>query len=162
MNDHLTTERLIDYLHGELDPAADACVLAHLEVCGACKHAFETEVALTEALHVYGRATEVELPGSVRGAVWHAVDQAARPAARIHAWLRPILGVGLAAAAAAAIAFGISPVLHRAGPAAIDAMYIFDDHAALRGSVPFNESNSGQQWLALNGSGDVAVDAVAH
>ena len=44
---HYDRETLIDYLHGALEPDADAAVFAHLESCAACDalHADEAGLA---------------------------------------------------------------------------------------------------------------------
>jgi predicted anti-sigma-YlaC factor YlaD len=164
MNNHPTQEQLIDYLHHELAPAEDAFVLAHLEGCDSCRGEYDAQTALSESLKTYGCASEREMPASVRASIWLAIDEATRPSAadRLRAWMRPALGIALATAAAIAIGVGLSPALHHGGPAAIDAMYFLDDHAAMRGSVPFNENGPAQQWLASSGASDAAVDATTH
>jgi anti-sigma factor RsiW len=170
---HTTQEALIDYLHGELAPEEDAAVLVHLEGCDACRSEYEVQARLSEALHAYAEMTDVELPGHVRAAIWNQIETEQRTSwrARMVAWMRPVAGVAVAAAAAVAIVIGVSP--RHAGPA-IDAMYYLEDHAALTASVPFHEGSAvpsslvtgvvmnDQQWLASSGSGDIAVDALTH
>jgi predicted anti-sigma-YlaC factor YlaD len=165
---HLTQDVLIDYLHGELPPGDDAMVLLHLEGCSACRHEYDIQADLTEAIRAYARATEAELPDDVRRSIWSAIDvaEAASLRGRLRRWIAPLAGVAAAAAAAIAIVVLTGPQ-HAAGPA-IDAIYYLDDHAALTSTVPFNEGSvvpsslvtgtttSDQQWLSSSGADDVA------
>ena len=45
MNDHLSTDLLVDYVHGELAPADDARAHAHLAACAACREALQAAYA---------------------------------------------------------------------------------------------------------------------
>lgn len=169
---HIAQETLIDYLHGELPPGEDAAVLVHLESCDACRAEYDSQASLSESIRAYAKMTETELPGQVRAAIWNAIEAGQRESwnARVSAWLRPVAGIALAAAAAVAIFIGVSP--HEKAPA-IDAMYYLEDHAALTNSVPFHEGSavpsslvtgvvmSDQQWISSSGSSDVAVDALS-
>jgi anti-sigma factor RsiW len=175
MTNHLTSEQLIDYLHGELPPGDDASVHVHLETCAACRAEYEAQAVLTESLRAYARQTERELPGAVRGAIWNAVDARSRASfsGRLRAFFRPALGLAVAAAATIAVIAGYSTATHHV-PTAIDAVYYLDDHAALTSTVPFHEGSavpaalttgqaaSDQEWLASSGAGDVAVDVATH
>ena len=174
MTNHLTQEQLIDYLHGELPAGDDAYALFHLEACPACRAEYQIQAALTESIRAYARATERELPGAVRGAIWNAID-AQRPslADRLRRLLRPATGFAAAAVAGAVIFVGYGTIAHRS-PTAIDAIYYLDDHAALTNTVPFHEGSavptslttgqagSPRALLASVGTGDVAADGTTH
>ncbi|MDP9025669.1 MAG: zf-HC2 domain-containing protein [Candidatus Eremiobacteraeota bacterium] len=138
---HLTQEQLIDYIHGELNPADDATILMHIEGCDACSAAHEAEARLSDALRVHARATERELPPGVIYSIRAAIDDGPAPAwtARLAAFLRPAVAVPIGAAIAIALYLGAGTVHRSNAPATIDAAYYLDDHAALTRTVPFGE-----------------------
>jgi anti-sigma factor RsiW len=142
MNDHLSNDRLVDFVHGELSPADDALAHAHLAVCALCRENYELEALLSEALRSAAKAEEVDMPSLVAAAVWQRVRAATPgPLARLAGWLRPAVAVPLAAAVLLA-GFIVSPLAHRAGPT-IDATYYFAAHAAQTGGTPLSERPSG-------------------
>src|SRR5215469_10734874 len=98
-HEHTTTEAIIDYLHGELSPEADAALLVHLESCDECRAMYEEQARLSESLRTYGQMTERDLPQGVVARIWDAVE--ARPAQpsfgqRIAALFRPAIAVPIA------------------------------------------------------------------
>ena len=99
MNEHLTTNTLIDYVHGELPSAEDALAHTHLQSCTECRSEFERETRLSEALRFAAAEDERELPSMVKAEIWQAV-RAARPSpyARFATWLQPLVAVPAAAA----------------------------------------------------------------
>ncbi len=170
MNEHLSTDRLIDYIHGELRAEDDASVHAHLRTCAPCRTDYEAEVALSEVLRAEPAFAERELPGAVRGAIWAAVDAERPPVgARIAAFFRPVIAVPVAAAAIAIAVFA-SPLGHpnQAGPR-VDAAYYLEAHAAQQAQNPFAEHGStgvietsmldGGSTTATDGGGLVAAGA---
>jgi predicted anti-sigma-YlaC factor YlaD len=142
MNDHLSTDRLVDYLHGELPPADDALVHAHLAGCAACRDARDAEAMLLEALRATAKAEEREMPSLVKAAVWERV-RAARPGplARVAALLRPAFALPVAAALAVAVFFASPLAPHHGGPT-IDATYYLEAHAAQTAQTPLSERTS--------------------
>ncbi len=140
---HLSPGDIVDYLHHELDAEADARALAHLEHCPSCAAEYEAQAHLNDALRVYARASERELPQGVVHRIWDAVEREnARPglAALVRALLRPAVAFPAAAALALALAIviGFAIIPHATAPT-IDAAYYLDDHAALTGTVPFGD-----------------------
>lgn len=139
MTQHLTTETLIDYMHGALTPQEDAAVYAHLETCTQCRSEYDAETSLTEALRSYAAQSEQELPSSVKAEIWNRVREA-RPSAlsRLRAWLRPAVAIPAVAVLAVGAYFGTS-YLGTPGAPSIDAAYYLQDHAALNGTMPFSD-----------------------
>jgi anti-sigma factor RsiW len=142
MNDHFSTDRLIDFVHGELSPADDAIVHVHLAACAVCRDAYDLETRLSEALRSAAKAEERELPSLVSAEIWNRVRQARPgPMARVASWLRPVYALPVAAAIVAG-AFFASPLAHRAGPT-IDATYYLEAHAAQTLQTPLSERSAG-------------------
>ena len=141
MNDHLSTYLLVDYVHGELSPSADAKAHAHLAACAACREAYDLETTLSEALRSAAKAEEREFPSLVTAAVWDRIRHARPgPAARLAAWLRPAFAVPVAAAIVVG-AYFVSPLAHPARPT-IDAAYYLEAHAAESAQTPLSERAS--------------------
>ena len=126
MMKHLTSETLIDYLHRELSPAEDARVLAHLEECVECTRELNAEATITDQLRAAARASELELPLGMRGAI---IARIANQDSRQRRWLSPFLLVPVAAAFAVA-AFFLSPMSQAPQSAALPVSYYFEQHAA--------------------------------
>jgi predicted anti-sigma-YlaC factor YlaD len=131
---HITTETLIDYLHGELSPDDDALVLAHLGACQACTAAYNAQTALTERLRAFARSEERELPPRVLFAVRERIARRERQAwwLQLGAALRPAVALPAAVVLVLAAVLGLSSI--RSGIAhapSIAAAYYLDDHAAL-------------------------------
>jgi anti-sigma factor RsiW len=142
MTQHLTTDTIIDYIHGELPPAEDALVLAHLQTCAPCRSAFEHETSLIEALRLRARADERELPGIVRAQIWQTLrSQEPTPLQRFAALLRPAITLPTAAILVLALYFA-SPLGHPTSAArTVDANYYLEQHAAEQIQNPLGERN---------------------
>ena len=136
---HLTNEELIDYMHGELAPQQDAAVYEHMESCEACRAEYDAELAMTEMLRTHAREDERELPPAVKAEIWQRIRNA-RPSLwnRAASWVRPAVAIPVAAVIALAAYFGAS-YMGPQGVPAIEAGYYLQDHAALNGTVPFND-----------------------
>jgi len=143
MMEHLTTDTLTDYVHGELPPAEDALVHAHLQACAACQAEFELETSLSEALRTAARDEEYELPSMVKARIWEAV-RAERPSpfAAFAAFLRPAIAVPTAAILIVVTYFA-SPLGHpqQVHAKTVDAMYYLEQHAAEELQNPLIERN---------------------
>ena len=131
MTPHYDRDTLIDYLHRELAPEADAAVFEHLEACPACRALHDDEASFGEALRSFVSAGELELPSMVKARVWDQIRNE-RPSwvQRLRAW-GPAIAVPVAAAVALAAYIG-TPVL-RSGqnaPAGVAAAYYLDEHNA--------------------------------
>jgi predicted anti-sigma-YlaC factor YlaD len=172
MNEHLTTEQLIDYLHRELEFEGDAVILTHLDTCAECRAQYDSQAQLSELLRAHARATERELPQSVITGIWDTIE--ARSTApslweRITAAFRPAYAIPIAAAVVVGAYFGITAGHHGAPKTIIDAAYYLEDHAALTSTMPFaegnivpttlenDEQNSDQQWVATNVRTDITT-----
>ena len=142
MMQHLTNDQIIDYLHNALPASADATVYAHLEQCAACRADYDAEAALSETLRAYAAREEREMPPTLKAEIWARIrEEQPSVLSRLAAWWRPAMGVPLAAALALAVYFGVANFGHAGGPS-IDAAYYLQDHAALNGTIPFNDRNS--------------------
>ena len=142
MNDHLSTDLLVDYLHGELAPEDDALAHAHLAACPDCRCAYDLETSLSEALRAAAKADEREMPSLVSAAVWEHIRQAPPgPYARLTAWLRPAIALPVAAALVLGGWFA-SPYSHPGPQPRIDVMYYLQTHAAQAGSPLTEQSGS--------------------
>jgi predicted anti-sigma-YlaC factor YlaD len=146
MNTHLTTDLIVDYLHGELAPEDDALAHAHLAACDACRRAYDLESTLVEALRSAAKAEEREMPSLVNAAVWEQI-RAARPGfmTRALALLRPAIAVPVAAVLIAG-GFFVSPLGHgvanRGATTTIDANYYLEAHAAQSSQMPLSDHSA--------------------
>lgn len=168
--EHVTTEEIIDYLHRELSPEADAAMLVHLNSCAQCAAMYEEQARISESLRAYARASERELPQGVVARIWDAVEaQQAQPTlgARLVAFFRPAVAVpALAAPLVVGAFFGYTASHHNGAVTTIDAAYYLRDHASLNNTMPFgegsvepargDESAGDQQWVASTGPSIVA------
>ena len=163
MNEHLTTETLIDFLHGELPAQDDARVHAHLATCSACRSTHEMEAMLGETLRAAAAAEHRDMPSLVSAAVWQRVREARPgPFAQLAALLRPVVAVPLAAAILLG-AFIASPLGHGSGAPKIDATYYLRAHDAQAGLTPLSEHSGGQSLetsMIDAGPAHSALDAV--
>ncbi len=160
---HVTTEQLIDYLHGELAPGDDAEILQHLEHCGACALAYDEQARVSEALRAYARMSERELPQGVVNRIWDRIDREERSpswGARIAAFWRPAIAVPVAALLVIGIFFGYSAT-HRTPITTIDASYYLQDHAAITGTVPFSEGIIVPSGMGSNAPATTTADATS-
>lgn len=128
---HYDRETLIDFLHGELAPAADAAVFAHLDGCEPCRLVRDEESSITETLRGSSLAQERELPAMVRARIWDAVRRETPSFGdRVRALWRPALALPVAAAVALVAYIGL-PVMHGSPDAAgVTAAYLLDEHSA--------------------------------
>ena len=160
---HPTTDRLIDYLHGELAPEEDAALYAHLEACSPCAAAYALEVQLSEMLRNQAAVEEQELPSMVKARIWAEIREApASPAERLRAWLRPAYALPVAAAVVLAAIFGPAYLHQTQAPAGtvIDAAYYLQDHAAMNSTVPFGD-HSGATTSEFETTGNIDQTAVS-
>jgi anti-sigma factor RsiW len=131
MTQHLTTDTIIDYIHGELSAPEDALTHAHLQTCAACREDYERETQISEALLAAIGGTDRELPPMIKARIWEVV-RAERPSplARLAGFLRPAIAIP-AAAILVVITYFASPLSHPApsGPT-VDATYYLEQHAA--------------------------------
>jgi anti-sigma factor RsiW len=142
MIQHLTNENLLDYVHGELSPADDAAVYAHIEQCESCRAEFDAEVALGEMLRAQAAREERELPPAVKAEIWQRV-RAGKPSLlnRTLGWLKPGIAIPAAAALALAAYFGTTYINPQGAPS-IEASYYLQDHAAMNNTIPFSDHTS--------------------
>lgn len=136
---HPNIEQIVDYLHGELRPAEDAAVHAHLAACSYCEARRAEEAALTDALRAHARAVERDLPLSLVASIRQSVAKANPPTLgeRIAAAFRPIVLFPAAAAVAAMLYVGIDVWRSHAAPTTIDAASYVENHAAMAAIAPF-------------------------
>jgi len=177
MNEHLTSEQLIDYLHRELESDGDAVILAHLDTCAECRAQYDAQAQLSELLRAHAHATERDLPVSVVNGVWEKIE--ARSTApslwdRIVFAFRPAIAIPIAAVLITGAYFGFARHGSAAANTVIDAAYYLEDHAALTSTMPFaegtvvpsslenDETASDQQWVASNVRTDILTADVAH
>jgi anti-sigma factor RsiW len=142
MMQHLSTDTIVDYLHGGLPPQEDAAVHAHLDGCTACRAEYDAEAALTDLLRNYAANEERPLPPTLKAEIWSRV-RASRPSLLSQAlgWMRPAVAIPIAAAIAIAAYFGTAYLGPRGAPS-IQAAYYLQDHAAMNGTMPFDDSSS--------------------
>ena len=131
MTTHYDRDTLIDYVHRELAPEADAAVFEHLEACAGCRALHDDEASFGESLRAFVSASELELPSMVKARVWDQVRNE-RPSwvQRLRAW-GPAIAVPVAAAVALAAYVG-TPALrsNHNTPNGVAAAYYLDEHNA--------------------------------
>lgn len=139
---HPSIEQIVDYLHGEVSPAEDAAIHAHLGACGECEEQHANELAITEALRAHARAAERELPAAVVAGIRRSVAAPRAPSLgdRLAAAFRPIVLFPAAAAVAAMLYVGVDLMRNHAAPAAtIDAATYVQNHTAMAATAPFGD-----------------------
>jgi predicted anti-sigma-YlaC factor YlaD len=135
MNQHLSPDLLVDYLHGELAPEDDALAHAHLSACAVCRREIDLEANLTEVLKKMAATEEQEMPSLIKAAVWQQIrDAKPSPIARFAAWVRsPVAIPAMGIPAFAVLLVGgwfVSPYGHPGATApTIDATYYLQAHA---------------------------------
>lgn len=142
MIQHLSTNTIVDYLHGGLPPSEDAAVHAHLDQCAVCRTQCDAETALTDLLRSAAANDERPLPPTLKAEIWSRI-RASRPSAlsQVLGWIRPATAIPIAAAIALAAYFGAA-YLGPHGAPAIQAAYYLQDHAAMNGTMPFDDNSS--------------------
>jgi anti-sigma factor RsiW len=135
---HPSIEQIVDYLHGELSPAQDAVIYAHLAGCLPCSERRTDELAIGEALRAHARAGERNLPASLVARIRSEIERPARDSAweQLRTRFRPIFVLPAAAAAAAILYAGIE-AWQSAATTPIDAADYVDSHAAMAAVTPF-------------------------
>ena len=141
MMHHPSTADLIDFIHGELTPAQDAYVHAHLPECAACRTEYDREVRLGETIRAAALAEESAFPTIIAAQIWERtrVEQPAR-FGFLRSFLRPVLAVPIAAALAAGIYF-VSPLTHADSPK-IEASFYLEQHDEQQTMSPLIERAS--------------------
>ena len=137
---HPSIEQIVDYLHGELPPAEDAAIHAHLTTCSPCEERRAEELTITEALRAHAGATEREMPATVVAGIRRGLMHSQAPSLvdRLRAGLRPIVVFPAAAALAALLYVGIDVSRSHAVPVTtIDAASYVDNHTAMAATAPF-------------------------
>jgi putative zinc finger protein len=141
MNTHYDNDILIDYLHGALEPAIDARVFAHLEICSACRTVRDEESAIGESLRRTARAAELEFPSMVKARVWDAVrHQPPTILERLRTRWGPAIAVPVAAVLALAAYLGMPVLRGQNNPPGIAASYYLDVHNAEAAQNPLGPS----------------------
>ena len=147
---HPSTERIIDYLHGELPAADDAAIHAHLAECPSCEERRAKELELTEVLRAHARANEHELPTSVVAKIHDAIERPSPAPNPFRFAFRPIFFLPAAAAAAIALYFGFGARHATATATAVNPAYYVGAHAAVAATAPFAEDALPLTELASN------------
>lgn len=144
MNEHLSTDFLVDYVHGELAPTDDAFAHAHLASCAVCRSDYDAEISLSEVLRGAAASEEREMPSSIKAVIWEQI-RAAKPGplAVLATWLRPAIAVPVAALLVIG-GFFASPLAHRPNTPTIAAAYYFQTHANQASRTPLSERASAQ------------------
>ena len=150
MMQHLGTNTLIDYLHGELAPGEDATVLAHLEGCAACTRELNVEAGITDALRAAARAEALELPLGMSSAIMARIAASSQsPLGRLQGWLRPVVLVPLAAAVTAAAIFFPLNAHKTVPPRALPVSYYLEEHAARAQENPLADRSAAVMITSL-------------
>lgn len=148
MIEHLSTDQLVDFVHGELGPQDDVLAHAHLTSCPACRAEADAERTLVEYLRAAAVAEEREMPSTINAAIWAQV-RAAKPGplAALAAFFRPAIALPLAALLLIGGYFA-SPLAHRGAPPTIAASYYLQAHAAQSAQNPLAEHAPGAVYEA--------------
>jgi anti-sigma factor RsiW len=147
MNEHLNADLLVDFVRGELTPQDDALAHAHLQTCPSCRREYELEVSLSEALRAAARAEELEMPSTIKAAIWEQIRAAQPgPLARLAAFWRPALAIPALAVLLVGGWFASPYAPRGAATPTIDASYYLEAHAAQTSQTPLSE-HSGTQAI---------------
>jgi anti-sigma factor RsiW len=137
---HPNIEQIVDYLHGELSPAEDAAVHAHIAVCPACDELRAEELGMMEALRANARASERELPPDLVSRIREAAARTREPLwAPVRALFRPMVLIPATVAAAAVFYAGFDGWQRATTPVAINSADYVTSHAAMAASAPFGD-----------------------
>ncbi len=157
MIQHLSTDQLVDYVHGELPPQEDARVHAHVASCAACRAEADAEEAVRDYLHSAAAADEREMPSAIKAAVWEQI-RAAKPGpfASLAGLLRPVVAVPLAALLLAGGYFA-SGLGQRGNQPTVAASYYLQAHAVQSAQGPLSEHAATPPVFEAAGSNQAAV-----
>ena len=138
---HPSIEHIVEYLHGELSPAEDAVIYAHLASCPDCEAKRTEEVAITEALRTYAQTTERDMPLGLATRIRSTAVQT-QPGTweRLFAGFKPAVLLPAAAALAVAIYIGYGRWHSSSAPTAIAATSYVNNHAAMAAGAPFGDA----------------------
>lgn len=96
-------DRLVDFIDGRLDAAADADVRAHLAACAACR-SLEADLRAAATAAATLRRETIQMPADLLATVSQALEaEAVRPVATPTAAIHPLLRALASAAAVAAL-----------------------------------------------------------
>ena len=128
MMEHLSNDLIVDFVHGELEPAADARAHAHLSSCAICTAEVDAERTLREFLRDAAVASERAMPSAINAAIWEHI-RAAKPGpfAVLAAFLRPVVAIPVAAVLLAGGYFATAATHH--GSPTVSASYYLRAHA---------------------------------
>lgn len=137
---HPSLEQIVDYLRGELSPAEDAAVYAHIAGCRSCDDRRAEELAITEALRANARASERELPPGVVARIRDAAGRTREPFWEpVRTLLRPMVLVPAAVAVAAMLYAGFGGWQRATAPVAINSADYVTNYAAMAAGAPFGD-----------------------
>jgi anti-sigma factor RsiW len=141
MIEHFTNDLIVDFVHGELEPAADARAHAHLLSCTTCTAEVDAERTLREFLRDAAVASEREMPSAIKAAIWEQIRTAKPgPLAALAALLRPVVAIPIAAVLLAGGYFATAATHH--GSPTIAASYYLQAHAVQSSQGPLSERSS--------------------
>ena len=138
MMEHLSNDLIVDFVHGELEPVADARAHAHLVSCATCSFEVNAERTLREYLRDAAIASERDMPSSINAAIWEQI-RAAKPGplAAFAAFLRPVVAIPVAAVLIAGGYLATTATHH--GSPTIAASYYLQAHAVQSAQGPLSE-----------------------
>ena len=144
MTMHYDPDTLDDYLRGELEPALDAAVLAHLEGCSTCRAEHDEAAAVRDWIRAQARVEERPFPAAIKARVWAAVrNPPPTLLERVAGAWRPWFALPLAGAVAAATIFATVPALRPAAePVRVAASYYLETHAAQAAENPLSDRST--------------------
>lgn len=138
MNDaHVSSDELVDYLHGELPVARDAAVAMHLAQCRACADARDEEVALTEMVRAVAQRQERAVPSAVTSSIRAAAERHPQRHAPLTWLARPAMALPVAVAAGLLIWIGVRSTTVNQTKTTIAAGYLVNRHAEFSAITPF-------------------------
>jgi len=154
MIQHLSTDRLVDFVHGELSPEDDARAHLHLASCPTCRVEADAEIALRDFIRTSAAAEEVEMPSAIKAAVWQQI-RAAKPSP-FAALLRPAIAVPIAALLVAGGYF-VSPLARHDAAPTVAASYYLQVHAQQSAQTPLSERATTQGFEASAAANQASI-----
>lgn len=138
MIEHLSNDLIVDFVHGELEPAADARAHAHLVTCATCSSEVNAERTLREFLRDAAVASEREMPSGINAAIWEQI-RAAKPGpfAALTSLFKPMIAIPVAAVLFAGGYFATAATHHESP--SIAASYYLQAHAVQSSQGPLSE-----------------------